>query len=146
MVFTVWFLSERTLSIHSIFTRKRELFYWAAILFTFALGTSAGDLMAERFNLGYGPAAIVFATMIAVTFALYRFARLNAILAFWVAYILTRPLGASVGDFLAKPVIAGGLGWGTINTSLLFLVAILGLVVFLTVSKADRIEQLPAET
>ena len=146
VVFTVWFLSERTLSIHSIFTRKRELFYWAAILFTFALGTSAGDLMAERFNLGYGPAAIVFATMIAVTFALYRFARLNAILAFWVAYILTRPLGASVGDFLAKPVIAGGLGWGTINTSLLFLVAILGLVVFLTVSKADRIEQLPAET
>ena len=146
VVFTVWFLSERTLSIHSIFTRKRELFYWAAILFTFALVTSAGDLMAERFNLGYGPAAIVFATMIAVTFALYRFARLNAILAFWVAYILTRPLGASVGDFLAKPVIAGGLGWGTINTSLLFLVAILGLVVFLTVSKADRIEQLPAET
>lgn len=146
VVFTVWFLSERTLSIHSIFTRKRELFYWAAILFTFALGTSAGDLMAERFNLGYGPAAIVFATMIAVTFALYRFARMNAILAFWIAYILTRPLGASVGDFLAKPVIAGGLGWGTVHTSLLFLAAILGLVVFLTVSKADRIEQLPAET
>lgn len=146
VVFTVWFLSERTLSIHSIFTRKRELFYWAAILFTFALGTSAGDLMAERFNLGYGPAAIVFATMIAVTFALYRFARMNAILAFWIAYILTRPLGASVGDFLAKPVIAGGLGWGTVHTSLLFLAAILGLVVFLTVSKADRIEQLQAET
>ncbi|TAJ28564.1 MAG: hypothetical protein EPO59_18155, partial [Bosea sp. (in: a-proteobacteria)] len=84
------------------------------------------------------------AAMIAVTYCLFRFARANAILAFWVAYILTRPLGASVGDFLAKPVIAGGLGWGTVNTSLLFLGAILALVAFLTVSKADRIEEAPA--
>lgn len=145
-VFTLWHVSERTLSIHTIFTRRRELFYWAAILFTFALGTSAGDLMAERFNLGYGPAAIVFALMIGATYALYRLAGMNAILAFWVAYILTRPLGASVGDFLAKPVIADGMGWGTVNTSLLFLGAILALVVFLTVTKADRIEQVPAES
>lgn len=145
-VFALWYHSERTLSIHSIVTRRRELYYWAAILFTFALGTSAGDLMAERFNLGYGLAAIVFAAMIAVTYALYRLVNMNAILAFWIAYILTRPLGASVGDFLAKPVIAGGLGWGTVNTSLLFLSAILTLVVFLTISKADRIEQVAAET
>ena len=145
-VFALWYRSERTLSIHSIVTRRREFYYWAAILFTFALGTSAGDLMAERFNLGYGLAAIVFAAMIAVTYALYRLVNMNAILAFWIAYILTRPLGASVGDFLAKPVIAGGLGWGTVNTSLLFLSAILTLVVFLTVSKADRIEQVAAET
>ena len=82
--------------------------------------------------------------MIAATFGLYRFARMNAVLAFWIAYILTRPLGASVGDFLAKPVIADGLGWGTVNTSLLFLSAILALVVFLTVTKADRIESVPA--
>ncbi len=143
-VFALWYLSERTLSIHTIVTRRREYFYWAAILFTFALGTSAGDLMAERFNLGYGPAAIVFAAMIAATYGLYRFARMNAVLAFWIAYILTRPLGASVGDFLAKPVIAGGLGWGTVNTSLLFLSAILALVVFLTVTKVDRIESIPA--
>lgn len=145
-VFALWYRSERTLSIHTIVTRRREYFYWAAILFTFALGTSAGDLMAEKFGLGYGPAAIVFAAMIAATYALYRFVRINAILAFWVAYILTRPLGASVGDFLAKPVIAGGLGWGTVNTSLLFLGAILALVIFLTVSKADRIKHIPAET
>ncbi len=102
--------------------------------------------MAEKFGLGYGPAAILFAGMIAATYALHRFVRMNAILAFLVAYILTLPLGASVGDFLAKPVIAGGMGWGTVNTSLLFLGAILALVVFLTVSKADRIEQIPAET
>ena len=144
-VFALWYLSERTLSIHTIITRRREYFYWAAILFTFALGTSAGDLMAERFDLGYGPAAIVFAAMIAVTYSLYRLARMNAVLAFWVAYILTRPLGASVGDFLAKPVIAGGMGWGTVNTSVLFLGAIFALVVFLTVSRADRIEQILAE-
>lgn len=143
-VFALWYRSERTLSVHTIVSRRRELFYWAAILFTFALGTSAGDLIAERFDLGYGPAAIIFAAMIAVTYCLFRFARANAILAFWVAYILTRPLGASVGDFLAKPVIAGGLGWGTVNTSLLFLGAILALVAFLTVSKADRVEEAPA--
>lgn len=145
VVFALWYMSERTLSIHTIVTRRREHFYWAAILFTFALGTSAGDLMAEKFNLGYGPAAIVFAAMIAATYSLCRFARVNAVLAFWIAYILTRPLGASVGDFLAKPGIAGGMGWGTVNTSLLFLGAILALVVFLTVSKADRIENTSAE-
>lgn len=140
LTFTAWFLSERTLSIHTIFTRKREAFYWAAILFTFALGTSAGDLTAERLDLGYGPAALIFAGMIALTYGLYRVFGLNAIASFWIAYILTRPLGASVGDFLAKPVIAGGLGWGTVNTSLIFLGAILSLVVFLSVTKIDQIE------
>lgn len=144
-VFTLWFMSERTLSVHTIVTRHRELFYWAAILFTFALGTSAGDLMAERFNLGYGPAAIVFTAMIGATYSLYRFDRTNAILAFWIAYIFTRPLGASVGDLLAKPVMEGGMGRGTITTSLLFLSAILALVAFLTVSKVDRIKQTPSE-
>ncbi len=138
-VFSLWWLSESTLSIHTIVTRRRELFYWGAILFTFALGTSAGDLMAERFDLGYGVAAILFALMIASVAGLYRFARLDAVLAFWIAYIPTRPLGASIGDFLAQPKIAGGLEWGTINTSLVFLAAILALVVFLSVTKADRI-------
>ncbi len=140
IVFVAWFRSEGTLSIHSIVTRRRELFYWGAILFTFALGTSVGDLLAETMDLGYGTAALVFGGMIAaVTFAHYVL-KLDAILSFWIAYVLTRPLGASLGDLFAKPVIAGGLGLGTVNTSLIFLLLILALVVFLTVSKVDRLD------
>ena len=145
VVFALWYRSEKTLSIHTIFTTRRELFYWAAILFTFAMGTSAGDLIAEKLNLGYGPTAIVFAAMIAIIALLHRAVKLDAILSFWLAYIMTRPLGASIGDYLAKPVIAGGLGWGTVTTSLIFLAAILALVVFLTISRFDRIEQAAAE-
>ncbi len=140
VVFAVWYASEKTLSIHSIVTTKRELFYWAAILFTFALGTSAGDLAAETLNFGYGPSALVFAGAITAVTAAYYLFKLDAILCFWVAYILTRPLGASIGDFMAKPRIAGGLGWGTINTSVVFLVAISLLVVFLTATRIDRQE------
>ena len=140
IVFVAWFRSEGTLSIHSIVTRRRELFYWGAILFTFALGTSVGDLLAETMDLGYGTAALVFGGMIAaVTFAHYVL-KADAILSFWIAYVLTRPLGASLGDLFAKPVIAGGLGLGTVNTSLIFLLLILALVVFLTVSKVDRLD------
>ena len=145
VVFALWYRSEKTLSIHTIFTTRRELFYWAAILFTFAMGTSAGDLIAEKLNLGYGPTAIVFAAMIAIIALLHRAVKLDAILSFWLAYIMTRPLGASIGDYLAKPVIAGGLGWGTVTTSLIFLGAILTLVVFLTISRFDRIEQSTAK-
>jgi len=143
VVFAAWYRSERTLSIHSILTTRRELYYWAAILFTFAMGTSVGDLLAERLDLGYGQAAIVFAAMIAlVAFAHYAL-KLDAILSFWTAYILTRPLGASMGDLFAKPVIAGGFGLGTVTTSLIFLAVILMLVVYLTISKTDRLD--PAE-
>ena len=141
VVFALWYLSERTLSIHTIFTRRRELFYWAAILFTFAMGTSVGDLMAERLDLGYGQAAVVFGAMIgAVTFAYYVL-KVDAILSFWIAYILTRPLGASMGDLLAKPSIAGGLGWGTVTTSFAFLGVILALVAYLTMTRADEIRE-----
>jgi uncharacterized membrane-anchored protein len=140
-VFALWYLSERTLSIHTIFTTRRELFYWAAILFTFAMGTSVGDLLAERLDLGYGQAAVVFAAMIGVVALLHYVAKMDAILSFWIAYILTRPLGASMGDFVAKPVIAGGLGWGTVTTSIVFLAVILLLVIYLTISKSDRISQ-----
>ena len=139
VVFAVWYRSEGTLSIHSIVTRRRELFYWAAILFTFAMGTSVGDLFAERLDLGYGQAVLIFAAMIAAVALLYYVLGMNAILSFWVAYILTRPLGASVGDWLAKPAIADGLGWGTVTTSVVFLAAICAVVAYLTVSKADRI-------
>ncbi|MDE2365276.1 MAG: hypothetical protein KGM42_21585 [Hyphomicrobiales bacterium] len=145
LVFMAWARSEGTLSIHSIVTRKRELFYWLAILFTFALGTSAGDLVAERLDLGYGVAALAFAGAIALVFMAYRLSLAGPIASFWIAYILTRPLGASIGDFLAKPQIAGGLGWGTVNTSLVFVAAILALVAFLTKSGADRIALAPAE-
>jgi len=138
-VFAGWYASERTLSIHTIVTTRREAFYWLAILFTFALGTSAGDLAAEKLALGYSAAALIFAALIAiVTFAHLRF-KLNAILAFWIAYILTRPLGASIGDYLAQPTEEGGLGLGTILTSLIFLSTILTLVLYLARSKRDVI-------
>ncbi|MCW6513115.1 COG4705 family protein [Lichenifustis flavocetrariae] len=139
IVFAAWYRSEGTLSIHSIVTRKRELFYWAAILFTFALGTSVGDLLAERLDLGYGAALVVFAAMIAAVAVSYYIIKLDEILCFWAAYVLTRPLGASTGDLLAKPQLAGGWGWGTVNTSLIFLAVIAAVVVYLTISKADHV-------
>jgi uncharacterized membrane-anchored protein len=144
-VFGAWYWSERTLSVHTIVTTRREAFYWLAILFTFALGTSAGDLVAEKLELGYLPSVGIFAGAIAiVTLAHFRF-KLNAILAFWLAYILTRPLGASIGDFLSQPVSETGLGLGTILTSVIFLSAILALVVYLSISKRDLIAVSSAE-
>jgi uncharacterized membrane-anchored protein len=137
VTFLVWWLSERTLSIHTIFTTRRESFYWLAVLFTFALGTAAGDLLSERLSLGYALAVGIFATAIAVVaVAHYRFA-LNAVAAFWAAYILTRPLGASIGDYLSQPRSAGGLGLGTTVTTFLFLGTILVVVAFLTLTRRD---------
>ncbi|MCW3016830.1 MAG: rane protein [Solirubrobacterales bacterium] len=138
--FGAWYASERTLSIHTIYTTRREAFYWLTILFTFALGTAAGDLVAEKLALGYAVSVGIFAGAIAlVTVAHLRF-KLGAILAFWIAYILTRPLGASIGDLLSQPRDAGGWGLGTTVTSVIFLGTILTVVSFLTVTKADRIE------
>ena len=141
--FAIWYAVEKTLSIHTIFTTRRELFYWAAILFTFALGTAAGDLLAEQLKLGYLHSAGVFGAGIALTFAAYRLVNLNAVAAFWIAYILTRPFGASFGDLLSQPASNGGLGLGTVGTSALFLVVILGLVMAMT--KAQRQVQLEVE-
>lgn len=138
--FVGWYLSEKTLSIHSIFSAKREMWYWLTVLFTFALGTASGDLIAETYALGYFPSALVFAGIIALVTLLYRFAKLNAILTFWIAYILTRPLGASIGDFLSQDKEAGGLALGTTITSGIFLVAIVTVIVFLTLSKRDQIQ------
>ena len=135
--FAAWFASEKTLSIHFITTTRREGFYWAAILFTFALGTAAGDLVAEGLDIGYWRSALMFAGLIAaIAVAHYRFG-LGAVLAFWMAYILTRPLGASLGDFLSQPRPDGGLGLGTVGTSALFLTTILTLVVYLSVTRKD---------
>ncbi|MEO7106864.1 MAG: hypothetical protein ABIZ09_10850 [Rhodoferax sp.] len=139
--FAVWYASERTLSIHTITTTRRELFYWAAILFTFALGTAAGDLAAEGMHLGYATAALIYGGLIAaVTIAYYVF-KANAIAAFWTAYVLTRPFGASCGDLLSQPVANGGLGLGTVSTSSIFLVIIIGLGAYMTVSR----EKTPAQ-
>ncbi|GAA1441927.1 COG4705 family protein [Leifsonia poae] len=131
--FIAWFASERTLSIHEIDTRRRETFYWLAILFTFALGTAAGDLIAEQLNLGYLLSAAIFGAAIGLTAFAHFVLKLNGVVAFWIAYVLTRPLGASLGDFLSQPRADGGLGIGTIGTSALFLALILALVVYLTV-------------
>ncbi|MFZ6991948.1 hypothetical protein ACO0E1_08625 [Curtobacterium sp. RRHDQ66] len=127
-VFVIWFRVEGTLSIHEIDTFRREVFYWLAILFTFALGTAAGDLIAEQTGLGYLPALLLFAGGIALVSVLFFASRVNAVVCFWAAYVLTRPLGASLGDLLSQPVSDGGLGFGTIATSVLFLVAIVGIV------------------
>jgi uncharacterized membrane-anchored protein len=142
-VFAAWWWSERTLSVHTITTTRRESFYWLAILFTFALGTSAGDFLSEQLELGYLAALGIFVGAICVV-AFLRFALgLNAILSFWLAYILTRPLGASIGDYLASPTGEGGLGLGTNLTSIVFLGTILALVVFLAISKRDVIRAAP---
>ena len=138
LTFAAWFAIERTLSIHSIVTSRREGFYWLTILFTFALGTAAGDLVAEKLAFGYLPSALMFGAVIAVVAVAHRRFGLNAVLAFWLAYILTRPLGASIGDELSQARADGGLGLGTTGTSALFLVTILALVTFLTRTKRDQ--------
>lgn len=135
--FAAWFASERTLSIHTIVTAKREAFYWTAIFFTFALGTAGGDLLAETMKLGYLNSALVFGAGIALATAAYYAFRLNAILAFWIAYVLTRPFGASFGDLLSQPAANGGLGLGTLATSGVFLAVILALIVYMTGAAAQ---------
>ncbi|CAI0706004.1 Uncharacterized membrane-anchored protein conserved in bacteria [Serratia entomophila] len=136
--FVIWHRSERTLSIHAIDTPKRELFYWLAILFTFALGTAAGDWVAEGWRLGYVNSAWLFGALIAVTAAAHYLFKANSILCFWIAYVLTRPFGASCGDLLSQPVDNGGLGLGAASTSGLFLVVIISLVTYLTLMQRRR--------
>ncbi len=150
VIFAVWYAFEKTLSIHSILTTRREAFYWLTILFTFALGTAAGDLTAEKFNLGYLTSLFIFGGLIALVTASHyglkaylgaehRRLTSNAVLAFWLAYILTRPLGASIGDYFSQAQSDGGLGLGTTVTSAIFLALILGLVIYLTTTKKDEI-------
>jgi len=140
-VFVLWYVQEKTLAMHSINTTKREIFYWAAVLLTFALGTSTGDLLAETSGLGYGMSALAFGASIAAITVGYYYLRLNSVLAFWIAFILTRPLGASIGDLLSQPTTAGGLGWGTVGTSMLFLSVILSLIIYLTLNQKKQFNQ-----
>jgi len=137
LTFLFWYFSEKTLSIHSIRTRKREVFYWLTILFTFALGTAVGDLYSEQLGLGYFNTGITVVMIIACVFLAWKVWKLNGIIAFWFAYILTRPLGASLGDYLSQPQINGGLGLGTTVTSVIFLIAIVAIVIILAVTKMD---------
>lgn len=140
--FGAWYATERTLSIHSIYTPRREAFYWVAILFTFALGTAAGDLIGEQYSLGYFKSVLLFAGIIVLIAVAHLRFRLNAIFSFWAAYVLTRPLGASIGDLLSQPRKLGpdddpegfqaGLGLGTTVTSVIFLAAILAVVLYMT--------------
>jgi uncharacterized membrane-anchored protein len=132
VIFAVWYAVERTLSIHTIVTTRREQFYWLAILFTFALGTAAGDLATEALGLGFNLGVVVFGALIAFVAASYRLGA-NPVLTFWIAYILTRPLGASLGDLLSQAREYGGLGLGTVYTSAGFLAVIVALVVLITV-------------
>jgi uncharacterized membrane-anchored protein len=141
-VFGIWYALERTLSIHSVYKGRREAFYWLVVLVTFALGTSAGDLLAEQTGLGYFASVMVVAGAIALI-AFARFAlKANAVLTFWMAYILTRPLGGNTGDWisLSDPDL-GGLGLGTTATSLIFLSVIAAVVAYLTVTRKDVIEE-----
>jgi uncharacterized membrane-anchored protein len=134
VTFAVWYWNERTLSIRSIVTTRRELFYWAAILFTFALGTAAGDLATEALGLGFNLGTVVFSALIAVIGTAYALG-VNAVLTFWLAYILTRPLGASLGDLMSQARGYGGLGFGTSYTSLGFLAVIVALVIYVSLGE-----------
>lgn len=146
-VFFTWQRTERTLSIHSIDTPRREAFYWAAVVATFAMGTALGDLTATTFHLGYLGSALMFACVIAIPAAGYRWLRWNAILSFWFAYVVTRPLGASFADWAGKPHSVGGLGWGDGSVSLCLTIVIAVLVAYLAITRADvqRTEEVSLE-
>jgi uncharacterized membrane-anchored protein len=126
-IFAIWFRVERSLSMHDIVTPRRELFYWSAILCTFALGTAAGDLATEAVGLGFGWGVVTFGTLILITYTAWRLGG-NAVVTFWIGYILTRPFGAALGDMLTQARTDGGLGMGTMWTSALFLTVIVMLV------------------
>ncbi len=137
LIFVVWYANEKTLSIHSISTRRRELFYWATVMATFALGTAAGDMTATTLGLGYFSSGVLFAVLIAVPALGYWLFGLNEILAFWFAYIVTRPLGASFADWMGRPHSLGGIGLGTGQVSLGLAILIIGFVGYLTVTRKD---------
>jgi uncharacterized membrane-anchored protein len=141
VVFALWFASEKTLSIHSIVTSRRESFYWLTILFTFALGTAAGDLFSETYQLGYGLSAVIFGALIAFIAIAHFKLGLSEVTTFWAAYVLTRPLGASIGDYMSQAKEDSGIGLGTTTTSAIFLVLIFALVGYLSFTRVDATEK-----
>src|SRR5262249_28931107 len=136
LLFVLWYRSERTLSIHTIYPGRRELFYWATVIVTFALGTAAGDLTAATLGLGYFSSGVLFAVLFAAPALAYWLFGLNEIAAFWFAYIMTRPLGASFADWFGKPTL-GGLGLGDTKVALVLTILIIGFVGYLTVTRKD---------
>lgn len=144
-VYLVWYRTERTLSIHSIDTPRREAFYWAAVVATFAMGTAVGDMTAFVFHLGYLGSIVLFAVVILIPAGGFRLLRWNAILSFWFAYVVTRPLGASVADWLGKPTTTGGVGLGDGPVSGVFAIVIIGLVAYLAVRRTDVQQRTPQQ-
>jgi uncharacterized membrane-anchored protein len=137
VIFAAWYLSEGTLSIHSICTRRREFFYWATVCATFALGTALGDLTATTLGLGYLASGIIFTVLILIPgLAWWKF-RMNAVLAFWIAYVLTRPLGASYADWMGVAHRYGGLALGRGHVALYLTIVIVGFVAYLAVTRVD---------
>lgn len=137
IVFSAWYATEKSLSIHSIRTPRREAFYWATVVATFAMGTALGDFTAYTLHLGYLPSAALFAALITLPAIGYRWFRLNPVLAFWATYVITRPLGASIADGLAKATNQSGLGYGDGNVALAFTALIVIGVAYLAITKAD---------
>lgn len=137
IVFILWYASEKTLSIHTVYRGRRELFYWATVMATFALGTAAGDMTASTLHLGYFPSLILFAVLFALPGLAYWLVGLNEVAAFWFAYIITRPLGASFADWVGKPYL-GGLGLGDANVSIVLTILIIIFVGYLTITHQDN--------
>jgi uncharacterized membrane-anchored protein len=137
VIFVAWYLGERTLSIHTIYTRRRETFYWATVIATFALGTAAGDMTASTMGLGYFASGVMFAVLIALPALAYRFLGLNGIAAFWIAYVLTRPLGATFADWLGRARNLSGIGLGTGLVSLCLGILIVILVGYLSITRKE---------
>src|ERR1035437_4129960 len=146
VVFAAWYACEKTLSIHSIYTPRRELFYWTTVMTTFALGTAAGDMIASTMGLGYFTSGVMFGLLFALPALAYRLFHLNAIAAFWVAYILTRPFGASFADWAGKAKGLSGLGLGTGYVSVVLAVLIIVLVGYLSVTHKGRENEQPADS
>lgn len=140
-IFGAWYRSERTLSIHSIHTLRRELFYWATVLAAFALGTALGDLTATTMQLGYFASGLLFAALFLIPGLCHWLFKLNSVLSFWVAYVLTRPIGASFADWLGVPHSFGGLGWGRGTVALFLAVPMVILVVYLALTRRDLLDR-----
>lgn len=141
IIFAVWYMSEKTLSIHHIYTFRRELFYWAAVMVTFTLGAAAGDMTASTLGWGYLASGLLFAVLFTLPALAYWRSGLNTVGAFWLAYMMTRPLGASFADWFAKPQERGGVGFGAGSTSLVLAILIAGFVAYLTYSGTDNKRQ-----
>ena len=137
VIFFIWHKTEQTLSIHSIFTPRREIFYWLAVVTTFALGTAAGDMTAITFKLGYLASGILFAVLFGVPLMAHKLFRANEVVTFWAAYIFTRPLGASFSDWFGRTPNSGGIGFGTGQTAVALTVLIIGFVAYLTITRKD---------